>query len=116
MLTLIQHGDVYTPDHAGVQAVLLAGATILKVGAVDEAAVRALDAPCETIDATGCLVVPGFIAPHAHVIGAGGESGFASRTPPVSLAEVVRAGVTTIVGCLGTDTTTRHLTELLGRV
>ncbi len=116
MLTLIEQADVYAPEHLGVQSILLAGSIILKLGEIDRQAVLALGMPCTVVDAAGCLAVPGLIDPHAHLIGAGGEQGFASRVPEVALDDIVSAGVTTVVGCLGTDTYTRHLTTLLAKV
>jgi beta-aspartyl-dipeptidase (metallo-type) len=115
MFTLIEHGDVYTPDPIGIQSILLCGEQILKIGAVDKGHLSALGLPCNIIDATDCLVTPGFIDPHQHLIGAAGEQGFASRAPEVSYRAIVSAGVTTVVGCLGTDTVTRHLTALLAK-
>src|SRR5205085_3581411 len=44
-----------------------------------------------------------------------GEQGFSSQTPEVRLAEVVRAGITTVVGCLGVDTTMKTMAGLLAR-
>ncbi|HUS17245.1 MAG TPA: beta-aspartyl-peptidase [Chloroflexia bacterium] len=115
VFTLIENGKVYTPEAIGVQSVLLANDRIVQIGAVDGRKLAALDLPCVTVDATGCVVTPGFIDPHEHLIGAGGERGFGSRTPEVPLDEILQAGVTTVVGCLGTDTITRHLTALLGK-
>jgi beta-aspartyl-dipeptidase (metallo-type) len=116
MLTLIHGGEVYTPQPIGVQSLLLAGDTILKIGAIDRQALRALGIPCLVIDATGCVVTPGLIDPHEHLIGAGGEDGFGSRMPEVTLQQIVGAGITSVVGCLGTDMTTRHLSSLLAKV
>lgn len=116
MLTLIEHGTVYAPEPMGIQSVLLAGDRILRIGPVDRQALLALDLPCTVVDASGCVVTPGLIDPHEHLIGAGGEQGFASRMPDVPLETIVLAGVTTVVGCLGTDTTARHLTALLAKV
>jgi beta-aspartyl-dipeptidase (metallo-type) len=116
MLTLIHGGEVYTPEPIGVQSILLAGSTILKIGAIDRRAVQALGVPCTLIDAAGCVVTPGLIDPHQHLIGAGGEEGYTSRLPEVSLHEIISAGITTVVGCLGTDMTTRHLSSLLAKV
>jgi beta-aspartyl-dipeptidase (metallo-type) len=83
---------------------------------VDGKKLAALDLPCTVIDAAGCLVIPGLLDPHIHLAGAGGEQGFASRTPEVPLDQLLLAGITTAVGLLGTDTSTRHLTTLLGKV
>lgn len=50
--------------------------------------------------------------PHAHIIGAGGEEGFASRMPEILAGQIVGAGITTVVGLLGTDTMTRNMSCL----
>ena len=69
----------------------------------------------EVIDLQGRYTVPGFIDPHVHIIGGGGEAGFHTRTPEVMLSGVVSAGITTLVGVLGTDGTTRHLESLFAK-
>lgn len=48
--------------------------------------------------------------------GGSGEEGFASRTPEIQLSEIAPWGITTVVGCLGVDATTRTPTNLLARV
>ncbi len=116
VLTLIRNGVLHTPAPAGVQSVLLVGERVARLGEVDEAALAALGLPYEVVDARGGLVVPGFVDPHQHLIGAGGEKGFATRRPEVSLEQLLLAGITTVVGCLGTDGTTRHLGALVGKV
>jgi beta-aspartyl-dipeptidase (metallo-type) len=109
LLILIEHGEVYAPEPMGMPSILLANDKIVKIGQVDTSTLKALDIPFEVIDASGCVVVPGFIDPHQHIIGAGGEEGFTSRMPEVSLSDEINAGITTVVGLLGTDTTTRHM-------
>lgn len=106
---LIENGDLYTPRRVGIQPLLLADGAIAKIGLVETAALHALSDDVETVDATGCIVMPGWIDPHAHIIGAGGEDGFASRMPEILAGQIVRAGVTTVVGLLGTDTMTRSM-------
>jgi len=106
---------VYAPEPLGARSLLLVGGRIARLGAVARDAIVSLDLPCTIVDATDCLVLPGFVDPHQHLLGAGGEQGVGSRMPPVALDEIVCAGITTVVGCLGTDTTTRQLTALLAQ-
>jgi beta-aspartyl-dipeptidase (metallo-type) len=115
-ITLLEHGEVYAPQYRGQQSVLLVNGTIARVGAIDPEPIRALDAEVRMLDARGCVVLPGLIDPHVHLIGGGGEAGWSTRTPETRIEDVVRAGATTVVGCLGTDATTRHLTTLLAKV
>lgn len=81
MFTLIENGEVYGPDALGVTSVLLADSKICKVGKIDTKALDQLDLPLEVIDAKGCVVTPGFIDPHQHLLGGSGEEGFSSQTP-----------------------------------
>ncbi len=65
------------------------------------------------IDATGMKLTPGFIDAHVHIAGAGGEGGPATRTPELQLSMLIKAGVTTVIGCLGTDGMTRSVESVL---
>ncbi|MGH9768802.1 MAG: amidohydrolase family protein [Blastocatellia bacterium] len=116
MLTLIENGFVYSPEPRGVQSVLFVGDRIAKIGDVDRRKVEASGLDLDVIDASDCLVTPGFIDPHEHLLGGSGEEGFSSQTPEIFLSEIVAAGVTTVVGCLGVDTTTKTMPGLLARV
>ena len=68
----------------------------------------------ETLDLDGRRLIPGLIDGHVHVTGGGGEDGFRTRVPPVPLTRFTAAGVTTVVGLLGTDDVARGPRELLG--
>lgn len=113
MFTLIKNGEVYAPNYLGKTNILFVNDKIMKLGEFDEEALQQFDV--EVIDAEGMIVTPGFIDPHVHFIGGGGEGGFATRTPELQLSNIIKAGVTTLVGCLGTDGTTRHMTSLLAK-
>ncbi|MGC2238537.1 MAG: amidohydrolase family protein [Pyrinomonadaceae bacterium] len=115
MLTLIENGEIYAPESLGVGSILIAGSYILKVGEVDKRAVKSLGIDCEVIDARKCLVTPGFIDPHEHLLGGSGEEGFSTQTPELSATEIVEAGITTVIGCLGVDTTMKTMPGLLAK-
>src|SRR3712207_4431955 len=104
MLTLIENGEIYAPQPLGKGSVLLVKNQILKVGEVNRRAVESLGVDYEVIDARGCYVTPGFIDPHQHLLGGSGEEGFSTQTPEISATEIISAGITTVVGCLGVDT------------
>ncbi|HEU4454393.1 MAG TPA: amidohydrolase family protein [Longimicrobium sp.] len=116
MLTLIQNGEVYAPEPLGQRSILLTDGKIGKVGSVDRAAVEAVGLDCEIIDATGCIVAPGLIDPHMHLLGGSGESGFSTQTPEFFVGEIARSGITTVVGVLGVDTTMKTMPGLLAKV
>jgi beta-aspartyl-dipeptidase (metallo-type) len=115
-MTLIENGFVYSPQPHGVQSVLLAGDRIEKIGNIDRRALESAGLELEVVDADGCFVTPGLIDPHEHLLGGSGEEGgFSSQTPEIFLREIAIAGVTTVVGCLGVDTTTKTMPGLLAR-
>jgi beta-aspartyl-dipeptidase (metallo-type) len=115
MFTLIENGFVYSPEPRGVQSVLLAGGRIEKVGDIDRRALEATGLELDVVNAGDCLVTPGFIDPHQHLLGGSGEEGFATQTPEIFFSEICAAGVTTVVGCLGVDSTTKTMPGLLAR-
>jgi beta-aspartyl-dipeptidase (metallo-type) len=115
LLTLIKNGEIYAPAPKGRADVLLVENRIARIGQVDERVLEALGCETVVIDATGCLVWPGFIDPHEHLSGGSGERGFSAQTPEIFPGELIRAGITSVVGCLGVDTTTRTMAGLLAR-
>lgn len=112
MLTLVQGADIYAPESLGKKDVLVTGD---KIGVIQEQIDIGKRLDIELIDAKGELLVPGFIDSHVHIIGGGGEGGFTTRTPEIMLSDITTGGVTTVVGCLGTDETTRTLHNLLAK-
>jgi len=113
-MLLLHNADVYAPESLGRHHLLLGGGKILWMGDAEPVLPDAL--AVETIDLEGARLVPGFIDGHVHVSGGGGEAGFATRVPAPLLSRYTMAGVTSVVGLLGTDDATRSTAELLSHV
>lgn len=111
-MILIKNCDLYAPESVGFKDILIGGGRILLV---DDSISCDLDC-IDVIDARGEIVHPGFIDGHVHVLGGGGEDGMLSRVPPLSEKKVVSAGVTTLVGLLGTDGYTRTVRDLVAKI
>lgn len=111
MITLIKNGTVLEPEALGKKDVMTAGGTIEAID--DKISLSGIG--FDTIDADGCYVVPGLIDSHVHICGGGGEGGYRTRTPEIKLTDITMAGITTIVGVLGTDGTTRTMSNLLAK-
>jgi len=114
MITIIKNANVYKPEHIGIKDVLLIGD---KIAAIDEHIVIDVNGAVQVleINAKGKFLVPGFIDSHVHILGGGGEGGFSTRTPEASLTSLTTSGVTTVVGCLGTDAVARDVSSLLAK-
>ncbi|MBU0487105.1 MAG: beta-aspartyl-peptidase [Bacteroidetes bacterium] len=109
-MILFKNCDVYSPEYLGKKDVLIAGSKIISVG---EQISPIAGTDCDVIDATGYQMIPGLIDAHVHIAGAGGEGGPATRTPELQLSMLLNAGVTSVVGCLGTDGMTRNVESVL---
>jgi len=112
MLTLICGAHLYTPTPHGKMDVLIAGTKIIdfqKKINIDS------NTNIKVIDGTGCILTPGFVDSLVHITGGGGEAGFASRTPEMNLTDATLHGITTVVAALGTDSSSRTLTNLVAK-
>jgi beta-aspartyl-dipeptidase (metallo-type) len=110
MLSLLLNADLYDPSPRGRAHMLVAGETIVWIGAEKPSLPRGL---AREWDLDGRRVIPGLIDGHVHLTGGGGEAGPNTRVPPVALSRLTRGGVTTAVGVLGTDDTIRTPAELV---
>lgn len=113
MLTLFKNAQIYAPQHLSIKDLLIGGKSILALADHIE---PPSGTDVETIDCTGRWLVPGFIDSHVHITGGGGEGGPVSRMPELQLSMMVEAGVTTVIGCLGTDGITRTVESVLMKV
>ncbi len=106
---LLRGAVVHAPEPLGHQDVLVGGGAVLAMA-------PRLDVPptlATVVDLDGCVLVPGLVDVHVHLSGGGGEGGAETRVPAVAPSLLAGNGVTTAVGLLGTDGTTRSIRELL---
>ncbi len=110
MFKLIKNGHVYTPEDIGIRDILLWEDRVIKVG-------KDLKLPegfeGKEFDLAGKIIIPGVVDTHVHITGGGGEGGFTTRTSEITFEEIAEAGVTTLVGVLGTDGYARRVEDVL---
>jgi len=114
MFELITNANVYAPQPLGIQNLLICAGKIVYLG--DKVPQLDDHLAVQVTDLNGLRLVPGFIDAHAHITGGGGEAGPSTRVPPLHLSQFTRAGVTSVVGLLGTDDLTRNPQTLLTQV
>lgn len=114
-MKFIQNIDVYAPQHLGKKDVLTIHDKIVKIADADTMQLTGIFPEAEIIDGTDRILTPGFIDCHVHVLGGGGEGGFANRTSEATMEGMTKFGVTTVVGCLGTDGIGRDMCALVAK-
>lgn len=113
MFTLIKNAQIYSPEFLGEKSVLICNETIAWIGE-DFTAERTLPG-LKIIDAAGMYLIPGFVDGHVHITGGGGEGGASTRTPELCLSDMIKGGVTTVIGVIGTDDVTRSMGSLIAK-
>ena len=112
-IILIKNAELLAPHSLGKKDVVVSGNTIAAIG--EDFNLAGSNLPVTVINAKDFYLTPGFVDSLVHFIGGGGEGGFATRTPEMQLTDATLGGVTTAIGVLGTDATTRTLTNLLAK-
>ena len=111
MVTRIKGGYLYGPEDLGNKDLLVINGKIERI----DTAISIPDnlfPKVEMISAATKFVFPGFIDQHVHIIG-GGDAGPYGRVREIFVRDIIKAGITTIVGTLGSDTISRSLSSLL---
>lgn len=110
-MILFKNAHIYAPKDLGIMDILVGGKSIL---VMDKNLSLNVD-KLEIVDLEGYNLAPGLIDQHVHITGGGGEAGYHSRTPEIVLSQLLKYGITTVVGVLGTDGCTRSLENLYAK-
>ena len=113
MITVIKNVNVYAPEKLGIKDIVIVSDKI--EGIYDNVNVPNDFVNISIIDGKGKILFPGFLDSHVHIIGGGGEGGFKTRTPEISVISLVESGITTVVGCIGTDGVCRNMRALIAK-
>ena len=114
--TLLQKCSLYAPQPLGTKDILICGRNIVAIEDHIDPGLFSQFSDFTSHNLEHAIVCPGLIDQHVHLIGGGGEAGPHTRTPEAQLSRLVSAGITTVVGLLGTDSITRHPESLLAKV
>ena len=114
-LTILKNAKLYAPQPSGRKDILIGGGRILCIQ--DDISCNDLsESVVNIVECSELTIIPGLIDGHVHVAGAGGEGGPATRTPEVNRSQLLDGGITTVIGCLGTDGFTRSPRSVLMKV
>jgi beta-aspartyl-dipeptidase (metallo-type) len=116
MIQVLRNAQVFAPQSLGLKDVFIAGSKI--IGVVGVGCDFTLPDGVEVVehDVLGRQLIPGLVDCHAHITGGGGEDGASTKVPAPLAETYFAAGVTSVVGLLGTDDITRSTEELLAGV
>ena len=110
-MILIKNVKIYSPKFLGKKDIFICNGKIVCIAENLEPNLPNV----KVIDASNFTAIPGLIDKHVHITGGGGEGGFKTRVPEIMLSNLIEAGITTAVGLLGTDSTTRSVENLVAK-
>ncbi|MBN1422958.1 beta-aspartyl-peptidase [Candidatus Fermentibacteria bacterium] len=113
-MCILRGAEVFSPSPVGTVDMALGGSRILTIG--PDLSLSARGVGVREVDCRGLRAIPGLIDGHVHIAGAGGEGGPSTRTPEVTVSQLLAGGITTVIGCLGTDGYTRTPVSVLMKV
>lgn len=109
-MILLKNIEIYSPKYLGKKDILFNN----KIISIDEN-ININFKGLKTIDCKNMKLLPGIIDQHVHIVGGGGEGGFESRSNPIDYKKIIEAGISSIVGTLGTDGYTRNIDFLIAK-
>ncbi|MBC2581850.1 beta-aspartyl-peptidase [Clostridium sp. DJ247] len=113
-MLLIKNVNIFNPKSIGIKNILICSGKIIYISST--ISLPDTNFPnVNIIDGSGLIAAPGLIDLHVHITGGGGEGGFTTRAPELNLTELTLNGITTCVGLLGTDGTTRSMGNLIAK-
>ncbi len=112
-MLLIQNAELYGTN----VDILCIHVKIAKIGYIDYRLLKKIfnNDDIVVLDAKNQKIIPAYIDNHVHIVGGGGEDGFASRISEIDIDDILKYGVTTVIGVLGTDTVTKTVDNLVAK-
>lgn len=110
MFKLLKNVELYAPEYIGKQDILIA---FDKIALISQSIETVRFIQTEVKDCSGMIALPGFIDQHVHITGGGGEQGPKSIIGPLEASDLIKAGITTVVGILGDDGVGKSMQGLL---
>ncbi|GAA4327891.1 beta-aspartyl-peptidase [Pigmentiphaga soli] len=111
-MKIIRNANLHAPEPLGLRDIVVCSG---KIAAIHQCGVTTGGLECDEYDAGGDIVCPGFVDNHAHVLGGGGGLGFSSRAPELQASQLIKAGITSVIGMLGFDATSKNMAALVSK-
>ncbi|HOO74010.1 MAG: beta-aspartyl-peptidase [Thermotogae bacterium] len=112
MLKLFKNSEIYSPEKTGKKDILFCDGKII---AVENEITINTNIEIDIKEYRDKLIMPGFTDCHVHITGGGGEGSFSTRTPELDFRDLIKGGISTVVGTLGTDGITRSMENLIAK-
>lgn len=116
MLVLFKDGEVFTEGRFHKTDLLVCCGKIEKIGSIEVTSLKNSGLEIDFIDCSQHIIIPGLIDSQIHLAGGSGENGFLSQPPRILIEECIVGGITTTIGTIGTDTTTKTMSNLIASV
>jgi beta-aspartyl-dipeptidase (metallo-type) len=116
MLVLFKNGKIFLKGQFEKADMLIFGRSIVKIGEISYQLLLQNKFDVDEINCENHLLIPGLVDSQTHLAGGSGEQGFLSQPPRITIEECIRGGITTTVGTIGTDTSTKTMSNLVASI